>query len=247
MDLADALGIKRGIVCAVGAGGKKSLIYHLAANLPGRIAVTATVQMAAIPDSFDGARIVAAPAEIGTRVAEETSHRVAFACSSTKPDRLAGLPPDLVTQIHDDAGFDITLVKADGARMRLLKAPKLEEPVLPPRVDTIVPVVSARVIGQPLSTDVAHRIDHISAITGLRLGDTIAPTHVATLLSSPYGALQHAGNAPVAPLINMVDTPELRAAAREAAAQALRATDRFDRVVLVSLRQPEPVVEVVRR
>ena len=247
MSLADALGINGGIVCAVGAGGKKSLLYHLAANLPGRVAVTATVQMAAIPQSFDGARIIAAPSELQQRVANEPANRIAFACASTKPDRLAGLPLDLVSRIHREANFDTTLVKADGARMRLLKAPKPDEPVLPEAVDTIVPVVSAKVIGQPLTTKVAHRIEHITAITGLERGHPIEPAHIAQLLSSRQGALQHVGNARVSPVINMVDTPQLATVAKTAARLTLRATDRFDQIVLASLRQPSPIVEVLRR
>ena len=44
--LARALGVTGGIVCAAGAGGKKSLLYALARAWPGRVGVTATVHMA---------------------------------------------------------------------------------------------------------------------------------------------------------------------------------------------------------
>jgi hypothetical protein len=49
-------------------------------------------------------------------------------------------------------------------------------------------------------------------------------------------------------VINMVDDARLEAQAREAAAVALGLTDRFDRVVLLSLaRSSDPLVAVVRR
>ena len=41
--LLDLLEARSGIVCAVGAGGKKSLLQHLATTHPGRVAITATV------------------------------------------------------------------------------------------------------------------------------------------------------------------------------------------------------------
>ena len=40
--LLDLLGARSGIVCAVGAGGKKTVLQHLAAAHPGRVAMTAT-------------------------------------------------------------------------------------------------------------------------------------------------------------------------------------------------------------
>ena len=43
-DFVDLLDARSGIVCAVGAGGKKTTLYALARRHPGRIALTTTVQ-----------------------------------------------------------------------------------------------------------------------------------------------------------------------------------------------------------
>lgn len=248
-DLATALRATTGVMCTVGAGGKKSLLYHLAKTLPGKIGLTATVQMAVFPVDLDAAKVIAASPELEQRVEQEAANArvVAFARASHKPDRLAGLPPTLIDELHEKTGFDVTLVKADGARMRLMKAPRSGEPVLPASTTTIVPIVSARVIGCRLSTEIAHRIEYISAITGLAVGDIIGPEHLAQLMVSPTGALQGVGSAVVSPLINMVDTPEIAQIAKETARAALASTDRFDRIVLASLRQSSPVVEIISR
>ena len=50
--LIDALGAHSGIVCAVGAGGKKSVLYQLAREHPGRYALTATVHTTVFPDDL---------------------------------------------------------------------------------------------------------------------------------------------------------------------------------------------------
>ena len=244
--LAELLRATNGVVCAVGAGGKKSLLYHLARTLPGKIGFTATVQMARFPPDI-GAQIVAPLEGLRQQVerAAKDDRVVAFAQASNKPDRLSGLPPDMIDDLRRTCGFDIMLVKADGARMRLMKAPRAGEPVLPATTKTIVPIVSARIIGRQLTEEVAHRLDHITAITGLRRGDTIGPGHLSRLLASPAGALQSTGNAIVSPVINMADTRDIADAARLAAAAALQATDRFDRVVLTSLRDSQVVVDVV--
>jgi len=54
-----------------------------------------------------------------------------------------------------------------------------------------------------------------------------------------------AGTARVVPVINMVDDAEKEALARAAAEAALESTDRFDRVLLLRLNRPEPVVAVI--
>ena len=41
-----------------------------------------------------------------------------YAEPSSKPGRIGGVPPAVVAALHAAGAFDVTLVKADGARMR---------------------------------------------------------------------------------------------------------------------------------
>jgi probable selenium-dependent hydroxylase accessory protein YqeC len=245
--LIDALEAHQGIICAVGAGGKKSVLYRLAHEHPGRVALTATVHTTEFPADLGFDLVIDADAKLQqSLLAADTSRSVAYACPSSKPGRHAGASPATIRTIHDAGGFAVTLVKADGARMRWIKAPVPDEPILVPGVDTVIPVVSARAIGEPLSERVAHRIDRVAAVTGIAPGERLTPEAVGRLLASEQGALQHAGGARVAPVINMVDNKNKEELARAAAAAAIAMTSRFDRVVLCCLRRPErPVVAVV--
>jgi probable selenium-dependent hydroxylase accessory protein YqeC len=139
------------------------------------------------------------------------------------------------------------LIKADGARMRWIKAPGPGEPVLPRGLATVLPLVSARLFGQPLSEATAHRLERVAAVTGARPGEPVTPEHVGRLLSSEQGALQGVGRATVVPIINMVDDQARREAARAAARLALGTSRRLARIVLASMIAPEPVVEIVTR
>ena len=89
--------------------------------------------------------------------------------------------------------------------MRWIKAPEADEPMLVPGADTVIPVISARAIGEPLSERVAHRIDRVAEVTGIAPGELLTPEAVGRLLANEHGALQLAGRARVAPVINMVD------------------------------------------
>ena len=245
--LLDALNARRGIVCLVGAGGKKTAIHRLAAAHPGRLGLTATVPTLPVPDEFRDFEVVDETDLLAEKVAAASRHarRIAFAKPGGKPPRYAGIPPELVEEIHARAGFDATYVKADGARMRWIKAPGEHEPQIPVSTATVIPIVSAHALGEALSERVAHRPELVSAVTGAKIGEILLPVHVGRLLASSDGALRGIGAAVVVPLINMVDDDRLLIAAREAARQALSLSRRFDRVVLARLNAAEPIVEVV--
>jgi probable selenium-dependent hydroxylase accessory protein YqeC len=247
--LLDLLEARDGIVCAVGAGGKKSVLQQLAARHPGRAALTATVAITHFPPGLGLEIVIDGDEQLPARVAAiRPAVGVAYACPSDKPGRHAGVAGHVIERIHREQGFAATYVKADGARMRWIKAPAGNEPVLPPGCTGIVAVVSARAIGEPLDERVAHRIDHVGRVTGLKAGERIAPVHVGRLIADPDGLYRSAPGRRFVPLINMVDDDEREKFGREAAEAALALNPALERVVLCCLRRPDdPVVAVVRR
>ena len=248
-ELLDVLEAHRGLVCFVGAGGKKTTFYRLAAEHPGRVGITATVHIPFFPKSIDAHPLIAEESALIPALLEESGRhdKVIFACPSDKHGRYAGIAASLVSAAHAQAGFDVTLVKADGARSRWIKAPNQDEPRIPPDADTVICVVSAQAIGQPLSDRIAHRVERIASLCGARAGEPIRAEHVGHLLASEQCGLRGGGAARVIPIINMVDDEERLQLARRAAEHALAATERFDRIVLTSMRGDPPVVEVIWR
>lgn len=248
----DALDAQSGIVAVVGAGGKKSTLYRLLeahrALGTGRVLLTSTVQIAAVPETLDlETAIIDGDDDVDDVIAQTSGRDGAFFITgpSTKPGRYRGLPEPLIHSLYTQAAFGLGLVKADGARMRMIKAPGDDEPALPDGVSTILPVVSARAFGRPLTERMVHRPEHLARVIDAEIGAEITPDHVAKLLASPEGALRSTGSAEVVPLINMVDNPERQAWAEEAARQALAMTKRFERVVLTSMTSPSPLVKVI--
>jgi probable selenium-dependent hydroxylase accessory protein YqeC len=246
-ELIDLLAARSGTVCTVGAGGKKTTLYHLALTHPGRIGLTCTVPNTHFPSRLGACVVVAEAAELAAAViGAAAAHRlVAFAQPSEKQGRNGGVAPELIAEIQEAAKFDALLVKCDGARMRWIKAPEADEPLIPPQAETVIPIVSAKAFGEPLTETVAHRLSRVETVTGAEYGEVITPTHIARLLAHDDGALKNTGSATVVPVINMVDNPELETAARAAACAALELTERFDRIVLTSHLQSARLVDVV--
>jgi probable selenium-dependent hydroxylase accessory protein YqeC len=241
MDLVAALAAD-GVVCAVGAGGKKTTLYALADRLD-RAVVTATVRIPIFDDEVSRVVVTDDPVA-AVRDAATADWPLGVVPEREREDRYLGYDPAAVDALAD-ADVDAVLVKADGARMRRFKAPDDREPQIPSRADTVVPVASARVVGEPLSPDVVHRVDRVADLTGLSPGDAVGPEDVATVLASERGGRKGVpGGATVVPLVNMVDDADLEAVGREIADAVLARAD-VPRVVLSRLTADDPVVAVV--
>ncbi len=241
--LLNALDAGGGVVCLVGAGGKKTTMYTLAALHPGRVALSSTSHMYV----YDEARVDhVVHVEAGETYGHGSGRVIAFTGKTDTPQRVGGLSPAQIEAIWRNRDFDLFLIKADGARARWIKAPEAYEPIVPPCADTVIPVVSARVMGRRLEDGIAHRPERAASLMGITVATPIEPGHVARLMSAPDGGLKGVGDATVVPLINMVDDDALHHAARSAAKQALALTSRFSRVVLACMKQCR-VVEVIER
>lgn len=242
-----ALGAGSGIVSIVGAGGKKTTLYRLLAAHPGRAAVSASTFTYRFPKSLPAETHVA-PAEVLRReVPASSARKLAYACPSEKRGRLAGLDSATLQDIHRRGGFDLTLLKSDGARARWIKAPAAHEPLIPDCADAVILVLSIAAHGNPLDARIAHRPEQVGAITGLAPGETVRAQDLAMLFCHPQGLLKGVGTRPVVPLLHMVDDPEREYWAREVARETLAREPRFTHMVLTSAHRDPYLVAVVER
>lgn len=246
-DPVELLGARSGVVCAVGAGGKKSCLYAIARHHPGRVGLTTTVHTAPVPTEVADAVVTAEGQALVDEVRRRRgARRLAFACPSDKPGRVRASSAAELQACCDAGEFDCLLVKADGARGRGIKAPAPHEPVYVDGVTTVLAVVSAAVVGEPLDERVAHRPERVSAVTGCGAGEAIRTQHLAILLTADDGLLKQVGAARVIPVITHVDRAKRRAAALAVADRAL-SSRHFEAVVLADLGGSSPRLERVTR
>jgi probable selenium-dependent hydroxylase accessory protein YqeC len=245
MNPVQALDAAEGTTCVVGAGGKKTTMATLAHELD-RAVVTATVRIPIFDDWVGRVAVTETPGAVVDEAlaAADADWPLGVVPEREREDRYYGYE---LSVLDDLAARDVPiLAKADGARMRRLKAPSTDEPRVPPSADTVVPIASVHVVGEPLSDDLVHRVDEVSALTGLDPGDEISAADLATVLASEEGGRKSVPpDATSIPLLNMVDDDALAATAREVAAEI---HDRADvpRVVLAEMRADDPIVDVVR-
>ena len=242
MNLVEALDADGNVTCVVGAGGKKSTLYALAGRLE-RAIVTATVRIPPLDDHVAAVHVTEAPLSVAEATREWP---IGLVRARERSDRYRGYETETVDALAADVDDDVSvLVKADGARTRWFKAPGENEPQIPDSADVVVPIASARIVGKPLTDEHVHRPERVAELTGLEHGDRISATDVATVLASDRGGWAGVpADATVVPLINMVDDADTERTAREIAAQ-LHEQRPVPRVVLTSLLEDQPVVDVV--
>jgi probable selenium-dependent hydroxylase accessory protein YqeC len=239
MDLASAVEAE-GVVCAVGAGGKKTLLYALAERVP-RSVVTATVRIPIFDEHVADVVVTDDPART---VRETADWPVGVVPEREREDRYRGYDPEQIASLADSRA-DAVLVKADGARTRRLKAPGDHEPQIPDCADVVVPIASVRAVGEPLSEAVAHRPERVAALTDRSVGETIRAEDVATVLAHAEGGRKDVpAGTTVVPLLNMADDAALVQTAT-AVAEGVHDRATVDRVVVTSLKDDDPVKNVV--
>ena len=210
-DLIEALHAD-GLTCVVGAGGKKTTLYALA-NAADRAVLTATVRIPVFDEYV--ARVVVTEGP-GAALDGNDDWPLGLV-PEREDDRYRGYEPETVERIADRAPGPV-FVKADGARTREFKAPGENEPRIPERAETVLPVASVHVLGKPLSEEHVHRPERVADLTGLSPGDPIEARHVAGVLAHSDGGLKDVPSAAtIVPVLNKVDDDELLADARQVA------------------------------
>lgn len=167
-------------ICAVGAGGKTSLLYELAEEYRQkgkRVLLTTTTKMY-LPEK-DG---------VLDGTAEEIKEKLerdgfAVAGSVFSEEKMASLPQAVFDEVFPFA--DVVLVEADGSKRMPLKMPRQGEPVLSEKCDFLVTVAGLSALEQPWEL-VCHCFGLASFMFS---GKTVADRDIFRLLQAGYGTL----------------------------------------------------------
>lgn len=212
------LGIRRGdVVAVVGAGGKTTLCYRLAADARTAglsVLVTTTTHMGTLPQATTGPLLVDEDGDETSAVqaALATEGRATLLGRRIREDKLEGVSPERVDALR--ASADLVLVEADGARGRSLKVPAAHEPVLPRLTTLLVVMAALDVLGEPLTEERIHRLDLVVAATGTAVGEAVDEDTVVACLRCARGymsRLPHGARAAV--FLNKVEDSDRRASA----------------------------------
>ncbi|MCP4360297.1 MAG: putative selenium-dependent hydroxylase accessory protein YqeC [Chloroflexi bacterium] len=239
------------LIALVGGGGKTSLLFALAAALPGRVVITTTTRIFSAQMKLAQAICYADDLADLTEKLDEVGR--VLIVGQVQGEKALGVPPALPAQLLARSDVDFVLVEADGSRMRPIKAPADHEPVIPSETTLVIPVVGIDALDGPLE-EVAHRPERVSAVISEHcsvFSGRLNAKEVAFLLTHLQGGMKGVPDgARVIPLINKVESERQLQSARQIARSILRNPHpafRIPQVVIGAVNTDLPIREVQRQ
>lgn len=250
--LSSAFGLRPSgeLIAFVGGGGKTSLMFALAAALPGRRILTTTTRIFAAQMKLANDVIFATE---GTENFEKEIERAldrwesCLVVGQVAGEKAVGVPPELPGVWLARPDVDFVLVEADGSRMRPIKAPAAHEPVIPPAATVVVPMMGIDALDGRF-TKVTHRPEIAAKLLEWSVNsEQLSVEDVARLVTHSQGGLKNVpAGARVIPFINKVETAAQLRTARRIAQQILQSL-RVERMVIGAVKTDQPVREVQQR
>ena len=235
---ADALSV----VTLVGAGGKTSTLFRLAAEAAaaGRRVVTTTTTRIFTSQAMQAPVRLVVNADAKNAIdwaaleAHLARHRHCLLSTSLSGVKSEGLPPatvDALAARAPDLGISLIAVEGDGSRRRPVKAPAPHEPLIPDCTTHLVPLAGLDGLGLPLDEPFIHRPEQVRALLEETDATTrLTPRMLARLLVEPYAPREETPyantrrplSARLVPLLNKVEDAPRLAAARQIAHRLLQ-------------------------
>lgn len=237
-------------IAFIGAGGKTTAMFQLARELQQPVIVTATSHLGIWQTGLADRHIITET----PGVLQELEHGlkgVILITGDIDGERTKPINHELLSWLQhfcSDHAVPL-LIEADGAREKPLKAWSEHEPPVPEFVDLVVHVVGLAGLGKPLTDENIHRAEIFSRLSGLRIGEEVAPDSLIRVLTHPDVERKNIpARARTVVLLNQADTAELQSKAR-GLAQSLRTA--YDAALIASLEQErifavhEPIAGIV--
>jgi probable selenium-dependent hydroxylase accessory protein YqeC len=167
------------VLCAIGSGGKTSLIWHVARSLfrsrPAlRILVTPTTKMRPPPPGEPVRYCGGEPA--GALAGITLSGRF-----NKKTGKIESLPPAVFEALIP--AYDLVLAEGDGSRELPLKGWAAYEPAVPAATTVTIGILPISALGMRFDEETVFRPQAFSALCGAVLGETIRLEHLAAVIT----------------------------------------------------------------
>lgn len=180
------------VVCFVGAGGKTSLMFHLAreAKEQGQKVLVTTTTKIFIPDSdqYDGLDL---SGQLFATVAIPGPGMYVGGRPSSIAGKISGVDKDVLAMQRKL--FELVLIEADGAAGKPLKGWNATEPVIPEFTTKTIGIVDIQTIGKVVDASFTHRLEIFCALTGAKVGEPLTIDHLYRLVVHPHGLFGKSG------------------------------------------------------
>lgn len=190
------------VICLVGAGGKSTIMYVLAAKYAreGKKILVTTSTHIWEPKSCYASNITE------VRALWQAGNYAVAGQREAGTGKLVGLTGGELTQYEAEA--DVVLVEADGAKNKPCKVPRAGEPVILPECDTVIGVVGLDALGCSIES-ACFRVEEVCALLGVTAGHVLTEADLAKILVSEQGTKKSVGTRNYYVVLNKCDNAAL--------------------------------------
>lgn len=213
MRILDEIKVKKGdIISIVGGGGKTSTMNKLAKELKAenyKVLVTSTTAiMMPKEDEFDHIYIQKEK-DIERDIDNLKEGTITVLLKEfIRKDKVKGIEVEFLDKIIDKKIFDVIIVEADGARMKTIKAPREDEPLLTKYTTKLIGVFGIDSIGLKINNENIHRSDIFLKIVGKNENDTLDKEDIVKLIESSVGLFKKGEEIEKYLIVNKCDSKE---------------------------------------
>ncbi len=230
-------------IAVVGAGGKTTTMLRLAESCSGKVVLTTTTHIGLDQvERVNKVSIIEADEDIMQMDWGNLEKVTCITGPSLDGNRLTSLTAQQLSALCAASKiFEFSvLIEADGARMLPLKAPGINEPVIPDWVDTVIVMAGLSAVGKNLDEKSVFRSEEYAKLSGIKPGEEITPNSMKEILCHETGGLKRI---PVGArrilIFNQADAVEQ---VSEIMRIAIYCKDYYDQVLIgtIGLGKPEP-------
>lgn len=202
------------VISIAGAGGKTTLMFSLAKDLPGTVVTTTTTKVGET-------QIRQADRQVTLDIfSPDLPGKSIWVSPSVEPQngKIIGCGKDEFAKLSSCCGKrNLTLIaETDGAACRHIKAPAAHEPNIPSECNVCFYLAGLDVLNRPVCPEIVHRPEIFSRLTNTGAGMPITVQSFINLFEHPEGGLKNIpGNAVKIACLTHADNKERTAAAEE--------------------------------
>ncbi len=169
-------------ISLVGGGGKTTLLFALADQLNGTIALTTTTKMGIT--RTEGHTVLIDPTDEELSEALDLRRKI-LVWRATDGHKALGVTPQQCDRWFVEL-CDHVIVEADGSRRKPFKAPAAYEPVVGASTTLVINCIGAAALGTQISSG-CHRPELVAKLAGCAPSDPLTPERAAAVLTHPDG------------------------------------------------------------
>lgn len=194
-----------GVISFVGAGGKTTIMFSLAKELrrKGKKILVTTTMAIYNPEKYDYYFLKNIDPSF-----KANKGTITILGDRVLDSKLRGVSSQYIDYISSLDIFDFILVEADGSKKKPIKAPRIDEPIIPKSTEKTIGLIGMDSLDRAINHGNVHRPELFLHIVGKKLEDKIEDKDIVKLVLDSNGLFKNSQGQRIL-ILNKVTTSKL--------------------------------------